>query len=205
MLDGLLAQLLTAKWTTAARDRFRLWLGQFLLFMLLAMLAYCSRFKRRRRDAEPADRRAPGSPHWLLHARQLATDLWLDWGQCSEIALVAFVLYYVWLITSRIVPRWRSSSSIINSISQAPEIALFSATCLLVLVCVPLRLLGLEEAEDVIASLVMFNLPLKFLFFCRASKSVGPFVVVIYKIVANDVLCFIVLLVIFVGGFSQCE
>lgn len=35
--------------------------------------------------------------------------------------------------------------------------------------------------------------------------SVGSFVVMIYKIVVNDVLCFVVFLIIFVAGFSQCE
>ena len=49
----------------------------------------------------------------------------------------------------------------------------------------------------------MFLLPLKLLFFCRASKSLGSFIVMIYKILVNDVLCFVVFLVIFVAGFSQ--
>lgn len=49
----------------------------------------------------------------------------------------------------------------------------------------------------------MFMLPLKLLFFCRASRSIGSFVVMIYKILVNDVLCFVVFLVIFVAGFSQ--
>lgn len=182
MLDGLLAQLLTIKWSTAARKRFHLWLCQFLLFLLISLIAYWSR--------------------WLPTTGTRQTN-WLQLA--SELALVCFVFYYLWVITSRIVPQFSSRSSILRTISQAPEMSLFSATCLLILICIPLRLLGWHEAEHVVASLIMFTLPLKFLFFCRASISVGPFVVVIYKIVANDVICFIILLVIFVGGFSQCK
>lgn len=209
MLDGLLAQLLTIKWSTAARNRFRLWLLQFLFFLLLSMIAYWSRFATR---AEPSPRPRPLSltseyqprNSWTTDLNRLLVDK-LSWNQCSEIALLCFVVYYLWVITSRIVPQFSRTSSVVRSISQAPEISLFSLTCLLILACIPLRLFDWREAEDVVASLVMFSLPLKFLFFCRASKSVGPFVVVIYKIVTNDVLCFVTLLVIFVGGFSQCK
>lgn len=202
MLDGLLAQLLTIKWTTAARNRFKLWLGQFCLFILLSMIAYCSRFSNRGGRISSATNKTDNQSTIFAGRPRSAP---INWENCSEIALIVFVIYYLWVIMSRIVPNFWSKNSIVRLMSQAPEISLFSLTCVLILLCIPLRLLGLREAEDVVASLVMFSLPLKFLFFCRTSKSVGPFVVVIYKIVANDVLCFVVLLVIFVGGFSQCK
>lgn len=91
------------------------------------------------------------------------------------------------------------------ALAQAPEVAMFTFTCLLILACIPLRLLHLAEAEDFVAAIIMFLLPLKLLFFCRASRSLGSFIVMIYKILVNDVLCFVVFLIIFVAGFSQCE
>lgn len=120
----------------------------------------------------------------------------------SEYALVCFVIYYLWITIQRIAPNFRLLS---KSLSQAPEMSLFSLTCLLILTCIPLRILELQQYEDFLAALIMFTLPLKLLFFCRASKSVGMFVVMIYKILVNDVLCFVVFMVIFVAGFSQCK
>lgn len=120
----------------------------------------------------------------------------------SEYAVICFVVYYLWVTVQRILPIFRLR---FKSLAQAPEMFLFSFTCLLVLACIPLRILELHQYEDLLAALIMFTLPLKLLFFCRASKSVGSFVVMIYKILVNDVLCFVVFMVIFVAGFSQCK
>lgn len=122
----------------------------------------------------------------------------------SEYLLVCYVAYYLWFTIIRLI-RSSGFDSFCRSLAQAPEMSLFTVTCLLILVCIPFRLIGWKRYEDFMAALVMFTLPLKLLFFCRASMSVGSFVVMIYKIVVNDVLCFVVFLIIFVAGFSQCK
>lgn len=122
----------------------------------------------------------------------------------SEYILICYVLYYLWITFQRLVPSLEARA-FFRSLAQAPEMSMFSLTCLLILACIPLRLLGWTQIEDFIAALVMFTLPLKLLFFCRASRSVGSFVVMIYTILVNDVLCFVVFLIIFVAGFSQCK
>lgn len=122
----------------------------------------------------------------------------------SELLVVLNVIYYLWVITKRMLSGLEFRA-FLNSLAQAPEIFLFLITCILVLLCIPLRVLNWQRAENFLVAIIMFNLPLKMLFFCRASRSVGSFVVMIYKIVVNDVLCFVVFMVIFVAGFSQCE
>lgn len=122
----------------------------------------------------------------------------------SEYLIIIFVIYYLWFTLFRLI-RSSGYQNFVNSLHQAPEMSLFTLTCLLILMCIPLRLLQLHRLEDVLASVIMFMLPLKLLFFCRASLSVGSFVVMIYKILVNDVLCFVVFLLIFVAGFSQCK
>lgn len=42
-----------------------------------------------------------------------------------------------------------------------------------------------------------------FLFFCRGFKTVGPFVVMIYRMVMGDLLRFVCIYMVFVIGFSQ--
>lgn len=196
--------------------RFHWWLCQFLLFLFVASLAYIKRF-----DSETSN-------HLIAHIGPQRSDNgnnFLDlslvgtfWPQTissfyqltnipinySEYLLILFVIYYLWFTLYRLI---RSSGyrNYINSLHQAPEMSLFTLTCLLILACIPLRLLQLRLLEDILASLIMFMLPLKLLFFCRASLSVGSFVVMIYKILVNDVLCFVVFNVIFVAGFSQCK
>lgn len=157
-----------------------------MLFLFISSVAYITRFERSKGLAY----------HWLVNS-------------ASESVLVLYVLYYLWIIITRIVPsrgsRKDASNRLAGLVEQAPEMALFLFTCLLILLCIPLRLLHLRNAEDFVAALVMFLLPLKLLFFCRASNSLGSFIVMIYKILVNDVLCFVVFLIIFVAGFSQCR
>lgn len=122
----------------------------------------------------------------------------------SEYILISLVLYYLWFTFWRSTLRI-SHSSFLESLLQAPEVSVFSLTCVLILACIPLRLLGWSYTEDIMASLIMFMLPLKLLFFCRASLSVGSFVFMIYKILVNDVLSFSIFSLILIAGFSQCK
>ena len=49
----------------------------------------------------------------------------------------------------------------------------------------------------------MFLTPMHFLFFCRGFKAVGPFVIMIYKMIVSDLLCFVLIYLIFALGFGQ--
>lgn len=60
-----------------------------------------------------------------------------------------------------------------------------------------------DEAEDIMAVVIMLTTAPYFLFFCRGFKTVGPFVVMIYRMVMGDLLRFAVIYLVFVMGFSQ--
>ena len=195
MLDGLLAELLQVKWQTWARKQFNTWLFLFAACLFVASIAYITRFER---NQTPIGSNSKSSPAQLLNS-------------ISEKVLVCCVVAYLVLLTKRsreaISQSERLHLSLLGSVrrtlAQAPELALFTCTCFLILICVPLRLTNLSWTENLLAALIMFMLPLTLLFFCRASRSLGPFIVMIYKIIVNDVLCFVVFLIIFVAGFSQ--
>lgn len=173
-------------------DRFFSWFYKFLLFFFISSIAYITRFNNTTKQSIET------SGTLIAYINQKVIN------EYSEYALIFFVFYYLWIIIQRVVASF-DIREFTRSLAQAPEMFMFTLTCLLILVCIPLRLIGWKQAENFVAAIIMFTIPLKLLFFCRASRSVGSFVVMIYKIVVNDVLCFVVFLVIFVAGFSQCK
>ena len=98
---------------------------------------------------------------------------------------------------------------------------LFLLACLLVLVAVPARLLCFSGLEDTLAIVIMTCTGPYFLFFCRGFKLVGPMVIMVYRMLAQDIvrcpqprlfifftICFACVrfgsvFFIFVMGFSQ--
>lgn len=66
-----------------------------------------------------------------------------------------------------------------------------------------LRLSCADEIEDVLGVVVMLTTAPYFLFFCRGFKTVGPFVVMIYRMITGDLLRFVSIYLVFVMGFSQ--
>lgn len=147
-------------------------------------------------------------------------------NQYSELVLVFCVLYYLFILVQRCLvegssrghshehpqqraARHKVSVSPMRILVQAPELTIFTCNCLIIVLCVPLRLLvpppHQRDIEDFLAAIILFLLPMKLLFFCRGSKSLGSFIVMIYKILVNDVLCFVVFLIIFIAGFGQCK
>ncbi len=75
---------------------------------------------------------------------------------------------------------------------------------------IPLRALclaeqeWLEAAEHVVGIFAMLTTSAHFLFFCRGIKFIGPFVLMVYKIISGDMIRFFLIYLIFVLGFSQC-
>ena len=80
---------------------------------------------------------------------------------------------------------------------------LFLLACLLVLVAVPARLLCFSGLEDTLAIVIMTCTGPYFLFFCRGFKLVGPMVIMIYRMLAQDLMRFGIIYTMFIMGFAQ--
>ncbi|CAB3220911.1 unnamed protein product [Arctia plantaginis] len=91
----------------------------------------------------------------------------------------------------------------IENLSTVPSRVMFLLSCLLMLVLPVLRLWCAEKEEDHLAVIIMLTTAPYFLFFCRGFKTVGPFVVMIYRMVMGDLLRFVCIYLVFVMGFSQ--
>lgn len=85
----------------------------------------------------------------------------------------------------------------------APSRVMFLFSCCILLSFPFLRLACADEIEDMLAIVVMLTTAPYFLFFCRGFKTVGPFVVMIYRMIMGDLLRFVSIYMVFVMGFSQ--
>uniref|UniRef100_A0AC34GPH0 Ion transport domain-containing protein n=1 Tax=Panagrolaimus sp. ES5 TaxID=591445 RepID=A0AC34GPH0_9BILA len=89
------------------------------------------------------------------------------------------------------------------SLSGFPAKSIFLVSCALMLIGFIMRLFCLDEVEDIIWIITVLLTALKFLYFCRGFKSVGPFVLMLYKIIIRDLIRFFMIYCIIMVGFSQ--
>ncbi|KAJ9591720.1 hypothetical protein L9F63_001748, partial [Diploptera punctata] len=99
--------------------------------------------------------------------------------------------------------RFLGLNMFIENLMTAPSRVMFLFSCVLMLFIPFLRLSCLTEMEDVVAVVIMLTTAPYFLFFCRGFKTVGPFVVMIYRMIMGDLLRFVSIYLVFVMGFSQ--
>jgi len=91
------------------------------------------------------------------------------------------------------------------SLSGFPAKSIFLFSCVLVIFGFVLRVVCWDSFEDIIWEITVLLTAVKFLFYCRGFKSVGPFVLMLYKIIQRDLSRFFIIYLIIVIGFSQCE
>uniref|UniRef100_A0A8R1HYI0 ANK_REP_REGION domain-containing protein n=1 Tax=Caenorhabditis japonica TaxID=281687 RepID=A0A8R1HYI0_CAEJA len=95
-----------------------------------------------------------------------------------------------------------------TSIKAFPEKVLHKFCQLLVLCTIPLRFgCYINDRflviENFIVVCIVIMSTLHFLFYCRSLKFVGPFVLMVYKIIVRDMLRFMLIYSIFLMGFAQ--
>ena len=120
---------------------------------------------------------------------------------CIEIVLVFWSLIYLGIATKETT--FNERRIYIQSMKLCPSRVLFLLACILMQFTVPLRLTCRATEENSLAILIMYLIPMYCLFFCRGFKTTGPFVTMIYRMIANDLLRFALIYLIFVLGFSQ--
>merc|ERR1712227_201468 len=84
-----------------------------------------------------------------------------------------------------------------------PSRVCFLISCLLHQLTVPARILCLYHLDDALIQICMLSNGLYFLFFCRGFKLVGPMVIMIYRMLAQDLMRFGIIYSMFIIGFSQ--
>uniref|UniRef100_A0A914UT89 Ion transport domain-containing protein n=1 Tax=Plectus sambesii TaxID=2011161 RepID=A0A914UT89_9BILA len=95
-----------------------------------------------------------------------------------------------------------------KTLSGFPAKCLYKLSLIVIIFMIPFRLgCGISEIclhiENIMAILAVICCSIHFLYYCRGLKFVGPFVLMVYKIIAGDMVRFFIIYVIFVVGFSQ--
>ncbi|CAG0889066.1 unnamed protein product [Cyprideis torosa] len=119
----------------------------------------------------------------------------------AEIVMVISSVLY--LIGAGREMKFLGTRMFLENLATVPTRVLFLCSCFLVVLMVPLRLSCASKTEDHLAVLVMLTTGPYFLFFCRGFKTVGPFVVMIYKMIMGDLLRFGTIYSVFIMGFAQ--
>ncbi|KAF7637257.1 hypothetical protein Mgra_00003224 [Meloidogyne graminicola] len=241
MLDGLLEDLLDAKWEAFAKRRWFMSLFGFCFFYIIFSLAYmCRPFSAttwvitggniswtgsvldngtipitdmvtfKRKEDQIIDNGLFGSAFYenprchLWHYTVFGIQGYIR--MVCEPLTIGIVLFQLiselWDIHSIGYIRWW------QILITFPTKIFYKMSLVLILCVVPIRfgcgfgdfMLFLDNLFS-ICSVILISL--HFLYYCRAVKFVGPFVLMIYKIITQDLLRFFLIYFVFLFGFSQ--
>ncbi|KAJ8961285.1 hypothetical protein NQ318_008970 [Aromia moschata] len=198
LMDGVLIDLLNAKWNTFVKFKFYRQFFTFAFYFVISLVAFTLR---------------PGPPvnnndnddydmeEWWDNLREECRLMQLDPPEAkirlaAEIAITVGAFMY---LTAAV----REARFFRNQDRTSPSRVMFLFSCILMLIIPWLRVACQDEIEDIVAVMVMLTTAPYFLFFCRGFKTVGPFVVMIYRMVLGDLIRFASIYLVFVMGFSQ--
>ncbi|KAL0119708.1 hypothetical protein PUN28_007863 [Cardiocondyla obscurior] len=114
-----------------------------------------------------------------------------------------FIAAVLYILAALREARFLGLNMFIENLMTAPSRVMFLFSCCILMLFPFLRLSCADEVEDMLAVVVMLTTAPYFLFFCRGFKTVGPFVVMIYRMIMGDLLRFVCIYLVFVMGFSQ--
>ncbi|XP_055617928.1 uncharacterized protein LOC129763150 isoform X2 [Toxorhynchites rutilus septentrionalis] len=203
MLDGgIVERLLDEKWKTFARNQF---LKRLLILALHLFCLSCSVYLRPAHvfeEENDEDGGGSGDTGASDAGEDEGIDLtsWFRYG--FEIATVMGVLSYVVLQQGDEIKN-QGLISFIKSLGNAPAKAIFLISNLMILTCIPLRMIGDIETEEAI---LMFAVPgswFLLMFFAGAIGLTGPFVTMIFSMITGDMFTFGIIYMIVLFGFSQ--
>ncbi|XP_017777075.1 PREDICTED: transient receptor potential cation channel subfamily V member 5 [Nicrophorus vespilloides] len=224
LMDGVLIDLLNAKWNTFVKNKFYRQFFTFAFYFFISLISFTLR---------------PGPPLTKLEDKVNASTLlnmtkfknvsveedigndveeWWD-KLTEECRLMTYETFaeqirlfceggmllgsLIYLAAGFREARFLGGRMFFENLMTAPSRVMFLFSCILMLIVPVLRMFCLDEIEDVVAIVIMLTTAPYFLFFCRGFKTVGPFVVMIYRMVMGDLLRFASIYLVFVMGFSQ--
>ncbi|KAG5878666.1 hypothetical protein JTB14_015599 [Gonioctena quinquepunctata] len=245
LMDGVLIDLLNAKWNTFVKFKFYRQFFTFAFYFLISLVAFTLRpglpdaTKVAKKDTNSSVHHLSNSTtngtavksssgvdtttktnldkgnsddddydmeEWWDNLREECRLMQLDSLEAkirlsAEIAMTIGAFLY--LAAAVREARFLGGRMFFENLKTSPSRVMFLFSCILMLLIPLLRLACLEEIEDTVAVMVMLTTAPYFLFFCRGFKTVGPFVVMIYRMVMGDLIRFASIYLVFVMGFSQ--
>ncbi|XP_046356888.2 transient receptor potential cation channel subfamily V member 6-like [Haliotis rufescens] len=182
MLEGgVIRQLLDEKWKTFARRRFILRLVIAIIHLALISV--------------------------IIYTRPEGTQLLGFRGTIDIMRYTAEVLVCLGCFSAIMVDGISIGSQgfkpFIRNCMHAPAQTVNMMSSLLILLCIPFRILKLNTVEDILLIIAIPGSWFFLLFFARGVKLTGPFVTMIYKMIKGDLFRFALIYLIFLVGFTQ--
>uniref|UniRef100_A0A0K0EHS3 ANK_REP_REGION domain-containing protein n=1 Tax=Strongyloides stercoralis TaxID=6248 RepID=A0A0K0EHS3_STRER len=212
MLDGLLEELLKAKWDSFGRRKLIKSFIFYFIYYCFFVVAFISRPGITLYDTCHSE-----SSNTILNKSEINNEDKLinfttryDNFYCirfifellvSSMALIQVILEIFDLKHLGFLQWW-------NIYKAFPEKLMYKVSLIMILIMTKLRVLcyfgkNTTTIEDFLGIISVLLTTINFLFYCRAIKYVGAFVLIIYDIIAKDMLRFIIIYSIFLIGFSQ--
>ncbi|EYC11254.1 hypothetical protein Y032_0051g2101 [Ancylostoma ceylanicum] len=225
LLDGILENILEEKWKAYGRLRWFRSLLSFCVYYVIFTAAYMLRpFSATTEQITGGLIHSDGSLantttglfEWTKTDRDNAQchlqQYWRwDWPQGwlrlgCEVVVIILVIVQILMDVRDIL---RIGKAKWFSVMKAfPAKLLYKASFVIVLLEVPVRVsCHLHEVflvmDNVLAAMAVILTTVHFLYYCRAIPFVGPFVLMVYTIIATDLTRFFLIYSIFLVGFSQ--
>ncbi|KAH8306576.1 hypothetical protein KR018_002855 [Drosophila ironensis] len=215
MLDGgIIQRLLEEKWKTFAQNQF---LKRLLILSTHLLCLSVSVYLRPAHDgdADGGEGEEPEGSEAAVAAAAALQDLQETGGDdegdynaqtvaryCAELATIAGVLSYVVFQQGDEIKN-QGLSAFLKQLSHAPAKAIFLFSNLLILACIPFRLIGDTDTEEAILIFAVPGSWFLLMFFAGAIRLTGPFVTMIYSMITGDMFTFGIIYCIVLCGFSQ--
>ncbi|XP_017048330.1 uncharacterized protein LOC108092958 [Drosophila ficusphila] len=213
MLDGgIIQRLLEEKWKTFAQNQF---LKRLLILSTHLLCLSVSVYLRPAHNGEDEGEDSEGSDSSAAALQDLEAgdggDGDGDGGDynaqtvaryCAEFATLAGVLSYVIFQQGDEIKN-QGLSAFLKQLSHAPAKAIFLFSNLLILACIPFRLIGDTDTEEAILIFAVPGSWFLLMFFAGAIRLTGPFVTMIYSMITGDMFTFGIIYCIVLCGFSQ--
>ncbi|XP_076469164.1 uncharacterized protein LOC143299692 [Babylonia areolata] len=182
MLEGgVIRQLLDDKWKTFAKRRF---IERLIIAVLHLLLLSVAIYTRPEGDKLLSYSGPRDGVRYFAEVVVCVSCVITIVNECIEIASQGF---------------W----TFLRNCSHAPDQTVYLIACLLILACIPFRVLKLSNVEDVLLIIAAPGSWFFLLFFARVARLTGPFVTMIYKMVVGDLFRFAIIYCIFLVGFTQ--
>ncbi|XP_039497702.1 uncharacterized protein LOC120455505 isoform X1 [Drosophila santomea] len=209
MLDGgIIQRLLEEKWKTFAQNQF---LKRLLILSTHLLCLSVSVYLRPAHDGEGEGEDSEGSDPSAAALLDMPTDEGDSGGDynaqtvaryCAEFATLVGVLSYVIFQQGDEIKN-QGLSAFLKQLSHAPAKAIFLFSNLLILACIPFRLIGDTDTEEAILIFAVPGSWFLLMFFAGAIRLTGPFVTMIYSMITGDMFTFGIIYCIVLCGFSQ--
>ncbi|GAB6027573.1 hypothetical protein CHUAL_001812 [Chamberlinius hualienensis] len=211
LLEGVVTDLLVVKWNTFIKFRFYQMFGCFFVYFLITFVCFMFRPVKEIREVSHQNEmvEAIDVNDTIANSTTELNDCYLleyddsndivRWA--AEVLTVAGAVLY--LSGAGLEIKYLGYRMFTQNLMTVPSRVLFLFSCCLITLMLPLRFTCDYESEDKVAVISMLTTAPYFLFFCRGFKMVGPFVVMIYRMIQGDLLRFVVIYLVFVLGFSQ--